>query len=168
MHLAFKLIVMGAGLSTFSGASLTETTFNSADVIFSCRCHKFPESYDAMCQICHDFKLDFVWPALISCEHSTIHNLAPTCFFVFFYPREHIDSHYADSCLSTIEYPSTQSIDKNTFSLLGLYENTLPNWFCFPDDAALSNGNGFVRCSAGGDVNELRERCRNLGQLAMI
>lgn len=87
MHLAFKLIVMGAGLSTFSGASLTETTFNSTDVIFSCRCHEFPESYDAMCQICHDFKLDFVWPALISCEHSTIHNLAPTCFFVFFTPE---------------------------------------------------------------------------------
>lgn len=94
--------------------------------------------------------------------------LPQLAFPYFFYSREHIDSHYADSCLSTIEYPSTQSIDKNTFSLLGLYENTLPNWFCFPDDAALSNGNGFVRCSAGGDVNELRERCRNLGQLAMI
>lgn len=92
----------------------------------------------------------------------------PNLLFRFFYPREHIDSHYADSCLSTIEYPSTQSIDKNTFSLLQLYENTLPNWFCFPDDVALSNGNGFVRCSAGGDVNELRERCRNLGQLGMI
>lgn len=88
--------------------------------------------------------------------------------FFFFYTRGHIDSHYADSCFSTIEYPSTQSIDKNTFSLFGLYENTPPNWFCFPDDAALSNGNGFVRCSAGGDVNELRERCRNLGQLGMI
>lgn len=89
-------------------------------------------------------------------------------YFFFLYSREHIDSHYADSCLSTIQYPSAQSIDKNTFSLLELYENTLPNWFCFPDDAALSNGNGFVRCSAGSDVNESRERCRNLGQLGMI
>lgn len=167
MHLATILIVMGAGLSTFSGAPLTETPFNSTDVIFCCRCHKFLEGYDAMCQLCHDFRLDFVWPALISCEQQyTI--LPQLAFSFFFYPREHIDSHYADSCLSTIEYPSTQSIDKNTFSLLQLYENTLPNWFCFPDDVALSNGNGFVRCSAGGDVNELRERCRNLGQLGMI
>lgn len=102
MHLATKLIVTGAGLSIFSGAPLTETPFNSTDVIFCCRCHKFPEGYDAMCQLCHDFKLDFVWSALISCEHTTIHNLAPTCFFVFFFTPESTLTHTMSIAVSAL------------------------------------------------------------------
>lgn len=111
------------------------------------------------------FKTQIRW---VSSYQLWVYNNAQICPNLPFLHWEHIDSHYAYSSLSTIELRSTQSIDKNTFSLLELYKNTQPNWFCFPNNATLSNGNGFVRCSANGDVNELRERCRNLGQLGMI
>lgn len=100
MHLATILIVMGAGLSTFSGAPLTETPFNSTDVIFCCRCHKFPEGYDAMCQLCHDFRLDFVWPALISCEQQ--YTILPQLAFSFFFTRESTLTHTMPIAVSAL------------------------------------------------------------------
>lgn len=152
MHLTIKLIVLRSGLLTFSGVLYPFTPFNSTDVIFCYRFHRFPEGYYAMCQLCHDFKLDFVWSALISCER-TCNN---TQFCPYFF--------------STPESTLTHTIPTAVSALLNILQHKalITNWFCFPDDdAALSNGNGFVRCSAGGDV-ELRERCRNLGQLGMI
>lgn len=85
-----------------SGAPLTETPFNSTDVIFCCRCLRFLEGYDSICKLCHDFKLDFVRSALISCEHTTIHNFAPTCFFVFFFTPESTLTHTMPIAVSAL------------------------------------------------------------------
>lgn len=79
------------------------------------------------------------------------HTILP---LLFFYTRKHIDSHYTDSCLSTIKYPSTQSIDNKLV--------LLPRWWC------CSVQWQWIRSLFCGRWCKLRERCRNLGQLGMI
>lgn len=126
---------------------------------------RFPERYDAMFQICHDLKLKFVESALISSGYTTTHKFAPTCPF---YTESTLIHTMPIAVSALLNFVQHKALIRTLFSLLELYKNTQPNWFCFPNNATLSNGNGFVRCSANGDVNELRERCRNLGQLGMI
>lgn len=121
-----------------------------------------------MCPLSRDFKLDLVCKALISCEHITHTQFCHKLLFRFlFTPLAALTHTLAIAASALLNILQHKALIRTLFSP-SVERKHDPNWFCLPgligssDDAALTNGNGFVRCSAGGDVNESRERCHNL------